>query len=98
MNTTSSDQTHGQLCPGWCINEHGHYTGEDDYLHAGAQVVLTGDVTARLCASVDPDSGETDGPYVLIDGYDYELTLDVTRTIGLAFLSLVADGADSHPR
>ena len=98
MSTTSSYRTSEPWCPRWCTNEHGRYAGEDDFLHTGANVVLTGNVTAQLCATVDPDTGETDGPYVLIDGYDHELTLDVTRTIGLAFLSLAADGAGvDHP-
>ena len=94
MTTTSSHQTSGESCARWCINEHGFYAGEDDCLHARAKVVLADNITAQLCASIDPDTGETDGPYVLVDGYDYELSLDVTRTIGFAFLALAAEGGD----
>jgi hypothetical protein len=84
-------------CPAWCTTEHGVFAGEDDWLHTGAPLYLTTEVTARLCASVNPDSGATDGPYVIVNSDD-EWTLDHTRSVGHALIALAgtADGKTAH--
>jgi hypothetical protein len=68
------------------------FAGEDDWLHTGTPLYLTNDVIARLCASVDPDTGATDGPYVIVN--DDEWTLGHTRSVGHALIALAAT-ADS---
>ena len=79
-------------CPAWCTAQHGIYTGEDDHLHIGAPLYLTTQVTARLCATVDPATEATDGPYVIVDGEEW--TLEHARTLGHALIALAA-AADS---
>jgi hypothetical protein len=78
-------------CPAWCTTEHGVFAGGDDRLHTGAPLYLTQEVTARLCASVDPDTGATDGPYVIVDADEW--TLDHTRSVGRALIALAATAA-----
>ena len=74
-------------CPAWCTTEHGVFADDADWLHTGAPLYLTQQVTARLCASVDPGSGATDGPYVIVDADEW--TLDRTRSAGHALIALV---------
>ncbi len=73
-------------CPTWCTAEHGTFAGEEDYVHTGANVRLTRDLIARLCASVDPDSGELDGPYVMVGMQ--ELTVDKAERVGRVLMAL----------
>ena len=79
-------------CPAWCVTEHGELDGEEDHLHTGAGLRLADGVTAHLCATVDPDTGDTDGPYVLVESEEW--TLDQARSIGRALIDLTrqADG------
>jgi hypothetical protein len=81
-------------CPAWCTTEHGVFAAEDDWLHTGAPLYLMTEVSARLCASVNPDNGATDGPYVIVNSND-EWTLDHTRNVGYALIALAAT-ADSR--
>ncbi|MGS0684531.1 hypothetical protein ACVBEQ_05120 [Nakamurella sp. GG22] len=83
---TTSVRAERRGCPPWCTAEHGVLLGEEDHLHIGADVPLTDSMTARLCATIDPESGETDGPYVIVDSL--ELSLDCTRSIGNTLLAL----------
>jgi hypothetical protein len=80
-------------CPAWCTTEHGVFAGEDDWLHTGAPLSLTTEVIARLCATIDPDTGATDGPYVIVESDEW--TLDYTRSVGHALIALAAT-ADSR--
>ena len=82
-------------CPAWCTAEHGIYTGEDDHLHTGAPLYLTTEVIAHLCATVDPATGATDGPYVVVDGEEW--TLERTRTMGEALIALAETASPSGP-
>ncbi len=77
-------------CPAWCTAEHGIYAGEDDHLHTGAPLYLTTEVTVRLCATIDPASGATDGPYVIVDSDEW--TPEQARAVGHALIEL-ADAA-----
>ena len=78
-------------CPSWCTIEHGVFPGEDDHLHTGAPLYLTETVAAILCATIDPDTGATDGPYLNVDSTEW--TLDHTRSIGRALIALADAGA-----
>lgn len=88
---TSSPLPLPDTCPPWCTIEHGIFAGEDDHLHTGAPLYLTETVTAILCATIDPDTGATDGPYLLVDSQEW--TLDHARSVGQALVALAADGA-----
>jgi hypothetical protein len=75
-------------CPAWCTSEHGIYAGEDDHLHTGAKLYLTTEISARLCATIDPATGATDGPYLLVNGEEW--TLEHARSVGEALVALAA--------
>jgi hypothetical protein len=62
-------------------------SAKNDHLHAGAPLYLTERVIARLCATVDPETGAVDGPYVVVDSDEW--TLDHTRDVGRAVIALV---------
>ena len=79
-------------CPPWCVTRHGHHDGEDDWLHMGEPVELTARIIARVCMTVEPDTGEVDGPYVLIG--HAEFTLDQAAALAGTVLEMaVAAGA-----
>jgi hypothetical protein len=87
-------------CPHWCVAEHGLFEGEDAHVHLGIDEQLANQITVRLVASHDPNTGEMDGPYLLVDAPhlapdSHELRQDVTRTIGQALIDL-ADRAAHH--
>jgi hypothetical protein len=75
-------------CPAWCTAQHGIYAGEDDHLHTGAKLYLTTEISARLCATIDPATGATDGPYLLVNGEEW--TLEHARSVGEALDALAA--------
>lgn len=82
-----------RACPGWCVARHGTHVGEEDWVHVGEPLtVAAGDVTAKLCLSVDPDSGEQDGPFVLIG--DSEYTPAEAAELGRAIMELAASAGD----
>jgi hypothetical protein len=66
------------VCPPWCRRQHGDVAGEDDLVHVGRRQ-LVGRTAVLLCMSVHPDTGETDGPVVLV-GED-ELSLADTAVL-----------------
>jgi hypothetical protein len=78
-------------CPAWCTTEHGVLVSVDDHFHLGAPLFLTDEVIVRLCAGVDPGTGATGPPYVIVSSAnsDDEWTLEHTRSTGRAFLALV---------
>ena len=61
-------------CPRWCVTQHGVQLGEEDWIHTSAPVPVTDGLVARLCMSVDPETGAEDGPYVLIGTSEYTVT------------------------
>ena len=73
-------------CPGWCVTQHDVLAGEDDWLHTGEPLILSDCVSARLCMSIHPATGEEDGPYVLLG--TSELTLDEAARLGASLLGL----------
>ena len=85
-------------CPAWCAIEHGDLDGEDDHVHTSPGMRLARGVTAQLCVTVDPVSGKTDGPYVLVGSEEW--TLERARSIGHALIALTeqADGDNTRER
>jgi hypothetical protein len=75
-------------CPPWCVTAHDPARGEDDWLHASEPLVLTGGVAARLCTSIEPRTGEEDGPYVLV-GDDQFMPVQAQR-LGIQLSELAA--------
>jgi hypothetical protein len=78
----------GTACPDWCVTDHEACDGEENWIHQSAPIFVTPDVTARLCISVDPESGSVDGPQVLIG--DVEYSPDDARRLAAALLQLAA--------
>ncbi len=62
------------LCPEWCVTGHRADLGEEDWLHSSEPVPFVDGIPARLVMSIDPGTGEIDGPYVLIGTSEYSLT------------------------
>jgi hypothetical protein len=77
-------------CPWWCTSEHGVQAGEEDWIHLGAPLLIADGVTARLCMSCDPVTGEQDGPLVLIG--DREYSADEAQALGISLSELAEDG------
>lgn len=85
-------------CPPWCVVGHDPTRGEDDWLHQSEPIFLADGVTARTCMSVDPATGERDGPYVIVG--DEQLTPVEAQQLGveltaLASLALRSPGLDA---
>lgn len=59
-------------CPDWCARRHGEHAGEDDSVHVSGQLMVRRSLL-RLCMTVDPETGEQDGPYVLVGSDEYTL-------------------------
>ena len=74
------------MCPPWCTVDHGVQAGEEDWLHVSAPVFLTDGVAARLCLSIDPESGAQDGPFVVIGSTEY--TLAEAAGLGVALIEI----------
>ena len=83
-------------CPAWCVTEHGQLDGEEDHLHTGAGLQLAHGVTAQLCATIDPHTGATDGPYVLVESAEW--TLERARSIGHALIALTEQAVTDERR
>lgn len=79
-----------RTCPSWCTVSHRRQRGEDDLVHIGEAVPLSGAILARLCMSVTPDGEVDDGPYVLV-GSD-ELTLEEARRLGERLVAMADEG------
>jgi hypothetical protein len=75
-------------CPPWCVTAHDPARGEDDWVHVSEPLMLTDGVTARLCMSVDPATGEEDGPYVLVG--EEQLTPAQAERLGIELSALAA--------
>lgn len=79
-------------CPHWCVSHHDVHQGEEDWIHTSEPVPVADGLMARLCMSIDPDSGATDGPYVLIGTSEY--TLAETVVLGGSLLALADEAKD----
>ena len=77
-------------CLPWCVTAHDPARGEDDWVHIGEPLVLTNGIAARLCMSIDPWTGEEDGPYVLVG--DAQLTPAQAERLGIELSALAAVG------
>lgn len=67
--------------------------GEDDWVHTGEPIELADGLLARLCLSVDPQTGAEDGPYVLVGWTEY--TLDEAAALGAALVAMAGAGRDA---
>jgi hypothetical protein len=59
-------------CPPWCDMGHGRLLGEEDQVHVSRQICVR-QTLIRLCATIDPDTAEMDGPYVLMGTQEFDL-------------------------
>jgi hypothetical protein len=59
-------------CPPWCEMGHGIHLGEEDQVHISRQLCVR-NTLMRLCATIDPGTGEMDGPYVLMGTQEFDL-------------------------
>ncbi|WP_426324917.1 DUF6907 domain-containing protein [Microbacterium sp. E-13] len=91
-----ADSVGERTCPAWCRTLHGVSEGEDDWLHVSEPLVVSDDVTARLCMSVDPRTHEADGPYVLVGSREYSLA--DAEQLGERLIELTATAASVTPR
>jgi len=82
-------------CPAWCVTGHHLHAGEEDWVHTSEPLPVDRGVAARLCMSIDPDTGAIDGPHLLIGSTEY--SLPAATTLGAALLELAATGqAEQH--
>ena len=79
-------------CPGWCRLRHGVHAGEEEHLHVGGALLVRHDVL-RLVATIDPETGAKDGPFVLLG--TQELTLFEADALIDALTQLVDEGRSS---
>src|SRR5512133_2041681 len=79
-------------CPGWCLLRHGVHTGEEEHLHVGGALLVRHDVL-RLVATIDPETGAKEGPFVLLGSQ--ELTLFEADALIDALTQLVDEGRSS---
>ncbi|MDH2444365.1 hypothetical protein QDR37_10465 [Amnibacterium sp. CER49] len=91
ISPSTTDCPASQSCPPWCVVPHGTQDGEEDWLHLGAPLQLADGVTARLCMSRDPETGETDGPFVLIA--EREHSLEEAAALGADLTAMAGVGA-----
>ena len=86
-----------RTCPPWCVVAHEPGRGEEDWLHESEPVPVADGVSARTCVSVDPSTGERDGPYVIVG--DDQLTPHEARRLGeeIRLLGSLDPGPPSPP-
>jgi hypothetical protein len=82
-------------CPEWCAMKHAERQGEDDHVHVGGALLVRRTVL-RLCATVDPETGASDGPYVLVGPDEY--TLHEAEALIGALTQLVDQGTGVSSR
>jgi hypothetical protein len=70
--TTKAQAATPPSCPTWCVQRHGIQQGEDDATHVSVELLVRG-VSLRLCTTIDPDTQQAEGPYVLLGGEEYTL-------------------------
>ena len=89
---TRRRRTRPTTCPGWCVLRHGAHAGEDDHVHVGGALLVRNDVL-RLVATIDPETGAKEGPFVLMGAQ--ELTLYEADALIGALTQLVDEGRSS---
>ncbi|HET8596013.1 MAG TPA: hypothetical protein VFM07_12250 [Intrasporangium sp.] len=70
--TTKVEAVRPPNCPTWCVQRHGIQQGEDDAIHVSVELLVRG-ASLRLCTTIDPETQQADGPYVLLGGEEYTL-------------------------
>ena len=94
MSATRHEADRPTTCPTWCVVRHGDTEGEDDHLHI-SRTLLVRRTVLRLAATVDPETGDMDGPHVLAGSEEYSLhEADVLID---ALTQLVDAGAEPTP-
>jgi hypothetical protein len=85
------------LCPSWCVTGHRAELGEEDWLHCSEPMTFVDGLPALLAMSIDPGTGEVDGPYVMIGSSEYSVTEAIDLAEGLLRLVSVNDGIEALP-
>jgi hypothetical protein len=67
-----SKQELRKACPPWCAMRHGIHQGEEDLVHVSTQECVR-DTLLRLAATIDADTGEQDGPYLLMGSHEFSM-------------------------
>jgi len=71
---------------------------EEDWIHSSDPLAIADDLVAHLCMSIDPHTGATDGPYVLIGSTEYApvkamvLAMSLLALAGLAVTPIATFG------
>lgn len=78
-------------CPPWCVMTHGVHLGEEDQVHVSGQFCVR-NTLIRLCSTIDPGTGEQDGPYVLLGHHEY--SLDEVEDLVDVLLSLIGQARE----
>ena len=86
--------TAARRCPPWCVTQHGVHLGEENWIHASEPLPVADGVRAQIVMSVDPDTGTTDGPSILIGAQEYTLT--EARLLGNALIAAADSAAQIH--
>jgi len=81
------------LCPSWCVTGHRAELDEEDWLHCSEPVPFVDGAPARLAMSIDPATGDVDGPHVLIGASEYSVTEAIGLAEGLLRLASLAEVA-----
>jgi hypothetical protein len=76
-------------CPEWCTRRHDDRPAEDDQVHISGALQVRRTIL-RLVATVDPDSRNVDGPFVMVG--DHEYTLHEADVLIAALTQLVDEG------
>ncbi len=83
-------------CPAWCTTAHGVHAGEEDWVHLGEPATIGPGERTQLCMTVDPVTGTSDGPYVLVGPTEY--TPAQAAALGRALLALAEMAGAINPR
>jgi hypothetical protein len=83
------------MCPPWCATRHGVSLGEEDWVHVSEPLAVADDTLARLCMSIDPETGAVDGPYLIIGTREY--TLPEAEALAGSLMDMVSLGAGVTP-
>jgi hypothetical protein len=75
-----------KTCLRWCVTAHGMLLGEEDWIHTGEPIPVAERLLARMAMSIDPGSGATDGPHILIGTAEY--TLSAAKAVAASITEL----------
>ena len=66
------------------------HLGEEDWVHLSAPLFLGDCSDARLCMSRNPETGEQDGPVVVVGSTEY--SLEAAAALGTAIIDITRVG------